>query len=224
MRRYWHPLPTVSLYPLLSLIPASYFPLWIHPRTLHLQLWMEPITRFLSHISQGHEKASAPPPASPLRTPPCSAMKWHPYLINCESWNFAQETPFLCTWQWLNCTAMQFHSPRRWEEKGAGEGLCTVLLVCVCVCVCVFERWRWFPCDIMGPRSMAPQQRVPSVHRGHVVGQHSGILQLIYRGAKEVCVCVCVWVCVYVCVCVCVYVCECVCVWIALHTNVLQRP
>ena len=140
MRRYWHPLPTVSLYPLLSLIPASYFPLWIHPRTLHLQLWMEPITRFLSHISQGHEKASAPPPASPLRTPPCSAMKWHPYLINCESWNFAQETPFLCTWQWLNCTAMQFHSPRRWEEKGAGEGLCTVLLVCVCVCVCVCVR------------------------------------------------------------------------------------
>lgn len=66
---------------------------------------------------------SLTPPALYLRTPPCSAMKWHPYLINCESWNFAQETPFLCSWQWLNCTAMQFHSPRRWEEKRAGEGL-----------------------------------------------------------------------------------------------------
>ena len=52
------------------------------------------------------------------------------------------------------------------------------------------------------------------MHRGHVVGQHSGILQLIYRGAKEVCVCVyvCECVCMCVSVCVCVYVCECVCV------------
>lgn len=116
----------------------------------------------ISH--KGMKKASAPSPP-PLCAPPCSAMKWHPYLINCESWNFAQETPFLCTWQWLNSTAMQFHSSCRWEQKGTGGGGCAL---------CLRNEG-----DVMGSCSMALQQTVPSLYSGHVVWHQSG-------SAKEV--------------------------------------
>ncbi len=87
----------------------------------------------------------------------------------------------------LHSHAIPFTTAMRRKES---EGGAAHWAVCVYVCVCVCERWRWFPCDIMGPCSVAPQQRVPSVHWGHVVRPHSGILQLIYRGAKEVRVCV----------------------------------
>lgn len=156
MRRYW----IVSLHTCPSLIS----PLWINLRTLHLQLWKGPIRGYLRCISQGHNKVLLLLPHKPL----FSAMKWHPHLINCESWNFAQETPFLCTWQWLNCTAMQFHSPQRWEEKGAGEGL---RLPAVRGWA---RRWRQFPCDIMGSCWMGLQHRVSSMHWGPVVRWHRG--------------------------------------------------
>lgn len=87
---------------------------------------MGPIRRLLSHTSQRHEKLQPLHHVSLLCTPPCSAMKWHPYLINCESWNFAQETPFLCTWQWLNCTAMRFHSPCEVKKTKMGSGCISV--------------------------------------------------------------------------------------------------
>lgn len=124
-RRYWQisycvPLPPSSL----SLIPRLLFSSVNKPQNFTspaLNGAHQAIFWAISHKRM--KKVSLPPFPSPPSTPPCSAMKWHPYLINCESWNFAQETPFLYTWQWLNCTAMQFHSPRRWEEGSAGEEL-----------------------------------------------------------------------------------------------------
>lgn len=116
MRRFWQfsygvPLP-----------PPRPFPLWIKPQNFtsptlngaHQAISEPYLTKAWKKLHPSH------PHFSLLHTPPCSAMKWHPYLINCESWNFAQETPFLCTWQWLNCTAMQFHSPC--DEKKREQG------------------------------------------------------------------------------------------------------
>lgn len=68
-RRYWQisycvPLPPSSL----SLsYRASYFPLWINPRTLHLQLWMGPIKRFSEPYLTSAWKKSRSPPSPPLR-------------------------------------------------------------------------------------------------------------------------------------------------------------
>lgn len=121
----------MSLHAPPSPIVSYYFPSLNNPRTLHL-LAPNKAHQMISetYFTRAWRKVSYPS-SSYCHTPPCSAMKWHPYLINCESWNFAQETSFLCTWQWLNCTAMQFHSPRQWEEKGAeGRGHISVQSAC----------------------------------------------------------------------------------------------
>lgn len=142
MRRYGQP----SLYPLLSLIPASYFPMWINPRTLHLQLWMEPIRRFVSHISQGHEKALTPPPPPPTH----SSSSSHTSLFSHEMtplfnqlWimKFCTRDPFSLhlTVIELHSHAISFTTPMRRKESGGGARALPSVYVCVCVCVRVWE-------------------------------------------------------------------------------------
>lgn len=99
----------------------------------------------------------------------------------------------------LHSHAISFTKPMRREGSGGGAVHCVM-------CAYVFERWRWFPCDIMGPCSMALQQRVPSVHWDHVVPQHSVLLQL--QGCKG-----------GMCACMCIHH-----IRTELHTNRLQKP
>lgn len=148
MRRYWQFLYCVPA-PLLSLTQASYFPLWIKPRTLHLQLWMGPIRRFLSHISQGHEKVS-PPASSHLSSTHTSLFSHEMTPLFNQLWimKFCTRDPFS-----LHLTVIELHShaipfTTAMRRKGSGGGAASLCSGCVYVAMCqmkAISQWHHGP-------------------------------------------------------------------------------
>lgn len=77
-------------------------------------------------------------PNPPAGTPPYSAMKWHPYLINCESWKFCTRDSFSLhlTVIELHSHAISFTTPMRRKESGGGG------YVSVCERALRGRKWR----------------------------------------------------------------------------------
>lgn len=128
--------------------PLSLPPLILFWETLHLKLWMGPIRRFQSHISQGHKKATPSSPRTSL-----FSLEMTPLFNQLWIMKFCTRDPFS-----LHLTVIELHSHAipftTAMKREAGEGLC--------VWACARERWRRFPCDIMGCW-MAALHRDPSL-------------------------------------------------------------
>lgn len=99
-------------------------PAWTKRRTSELSASSskQRLSGSLRAISHRGMKKPCQVPHPPAGTPPYSAMKWHPYLINCESWKFCTRDSFS-----LHLTVIELHShaisftmPMRRKESGGG--------------------------------------------------------------------------------------------------------